>query len=102
MNEKKTFKGEQVPFISLEYAEMAWNKLEMICPELDNNMRPRFNLRNFDECPMNLKGLCNNCTFFMGAAAKDGIFHASGVYDGYCNTKIKGDLCQVKKKLKSE
>jgi len=82
-------KKKEVPFITPEAAEMMWNKLEMICPELDENMKPKFKLRNYDECPMKLKGECNDCTFFIGATSEDGMFHASGVYDGYCDTKNK-------------
>ena len=80
---------KEVPFITPEAAEMMWNKLEMICPTLDEKMKPKFKLRHSDKCPIEIKGNCNECTYFMGACSEDGMFHASGVYNGYCDTKNK-------------
>jgi len=86
MNDK--VEKKEVPFITPEAAEMMWNKLEMVCPQLGNDMKPKFRLRNSDECPMDIKGDCNECTFFMGALSdEDGTFHAMGVYNGFCDTK---------------
>jgi len=80
-------KKKEVPFITPEAAEMMWTKLKMTCLTKVYEKKPKFQLRNNDECPLNLKGECNECSYFMGASSEDGLFHASGVYDGYCDTK---------------
>lgn len=86
MNDTKTEK--RVPLITKEYAESVWNKVEVVCPE-DDNLKPKFKLRNIDDCPMKLDGGCSECTFFMVVASEEGSFWAHGVYDGYCDTKNK-------------
>ena len=84
-------KNKKVPLITKEYAEQTWNKIEVICPDLDTKtMSPIFQLRDSSKCPMKLDGKCGDeCTYFMGTSSDDGTYFAHGVYDGYCNSKGK-------------
>ncbi|MCK5605798.1 hypothetical protein KAR91_28135 [Candidatus Pacearchaeota archaeon] len=69
--------------------------LDMHCPTLDDNMRPKPELLNM-KCPSDLDGQCASCDRFVGfKPGDDGTIFAHMKIEGWCLKdfvqKIKGD-----------
>ena len=71
---------------NVEQAREFFEVTSVHCPDLDKNLKPKFQLLN-SECLFGFDGKCHLCEYFYGAWDAEGKFFSSGIYEGFCNAK---------------
>ena len=77
--------------MTVDQMKINYNVFDVVAPSLDNNLRPKIQLQDPSECPLKRekRGFCFECDKFKGLISPDGTVFASGVYEGFCDTKNK-------------
>jgi hypothetical protein len=80
--------------LEITEARKKYKTIKVHSPTLDKNMRPQFELREYDE---NCNGYCSKCSHFKGVILTNGTVESYITYEGFCDDRtnsqkfIKGD-----------